>query len=84
MKVKKIVTLALCSALLLSTGVQVEAKDYYQKSYGSPKEGYGPEYIPYEKRQVIDSIDLDLSYENKARSVAGVKDFNQDGKKEKL
>ncbi len=84
MKVKKIVTLALCSALLLSTGVQVEAKDYYQKSYGSPKEGYGPEYIPYEKRQVIDGIDLDLSSENKARSVAGVKDFNQDGKKEKL
>lgn len=38
MNVKKIVTLALCSALLLSTGVQVEAKakDYYKKDFGFP------------------------------------------------
>ena len=36
MNVKKIVTLALCSALLLSTGVQVEAKDYNKKDFGFP------------------------------------------------
>ena len=35
MKVKK-VTLALCSALLLSMGVQVEAKDYYKKDFVFP------------------------------------------------
>ena len=57
MKVKKIVTLALCSALLLSTGVQVEAKDYYKKDFGFPAEGYEPyESIIYKKYLLKDIL----------------------------
>ncbi|HBZ63036.1 MAG TPA: hypothetical protein DEO89_00115 [Lachnospiraceae bacterium] len=86
MRVKKMAVLALCSALLLSTGVQVSAKDYYQKSYGSPKNGFGPKTAAYEKTGVIEYLELaekDVG-EIKAKSVTAVKDFNLDGKKEKF
>ena len=81
MNVKKIVTLALCSALLLSTGVQVEAKDYYKKDFGFPAEGYEP----YESMQEqMESLSLDNGGVDNIQKVSSKRDFNRDGKDEKL
>ena len=81
MRAKKIAALALCSALLLSTGVKVNAKDYYKKDFGFSEES---DSLYDEIKQQNDYMYLDNCGVDKTKRISSKKDFNQDGKNEKL
>lgn len=83
MKLKNIITLVLCSALLLSTGAQVNAKDYYKKDFGFPGENFKPDYATEEQTYSYSMSLMDCGM-NKTKKTTSKKDFNQDGKLEKI
>ena len=75
MRAKKIAALALCSALLLSTGVKVNAKDYYKKDFGFSEES---DSLYDEIKQQNDYMYLDNCGVDKTKRISSKKDFNQD------